>query len=232
MLLLPVKAALACVVFAAVLVVVANVHTVASTRDDVHTVDELADARADAVVVLRRVGLRRRHPSDILADRLEVAVDLYAAGAAEVIIVSGDNRDSHYNESDAMKLYCVELGVPQTTCSSTMRATTPTPRCTARGRFYGADSVVVVTQAYHLYRALATAQGLGMEAEGVPADKGAYDDQLSYSLREVAARTKDFIADDAARRSRGRGSADDPLACSIRPCRRAARGLYLHPRTS
>lgn len=192
-LLLPVKAALACVVFAAVLVVVANVHTVASTRDDVHTVDELADARADAVVVLGASVFADGTPSDILADRLEVAVDLYAAGAAEVIIVSGDNRDSHYNESAAMKLYCVELGVPADdvlvdhagydTYSSMYRARS----------VYGADSVVVVTQAYHLYRALATAQGLGMEAEGVPADKGAYDDQLSYSLREVAARTKDFV---------------------------------------
>lgn len=192
-LLLPVKAALACVVFSVVLVVVANVHTVASTRDDVHTVDALADAHADAVVVLGASVFADGTPSDILADRLEVAVDLYAAGAADVIIVSGDNRDSHYNESDAMKLYCVELGVPADdvlvdhagydTYSSMYRARS----------VYGADSVVVVTQAYHLYRALATAQGLGMEAEGVPADKGAYDDQLSYSLREVAARTKDFV---------------------------------------
>ncbi len=164
-----------------------------STRDDVRTVDALSDAHADAVVVLGASVFADGTPSDILADRLEVAVDLYKAGAADVVIVSGDNRESHYNESDAMKAYCVALGVPDQaiyvdhagydTYSSMYRARSA----------YGADSVIVVTQAYHLYRALAVASGLGMEARGVAADKGAYDDQLSYSLRETAARAKDFV---------------------------------------
>lgn len=187
------KTALACVVFSVLLVMFANVYTVATTRDDVHTVEALEGSHADAVVVLGASVFADGTPSDILADRLEVAVDLYLAGAADVVIVSGDNRDSHYNESDAMKKYCVELGVPAAdvlvdhagydTYSSMYRARSA----------YGSEDVIVVTQAYHLYRALATAQGLGMQAEGVPADKGAYDNQLSYSVREVAARTKDFV---------------------------------------
>ncbi len=192
-LLVVVKAALACVALSVSLVVVANVCTVATTRDDLHTVDALADAHADAVVVLGASVFADGTPSDILADRLEVAVDLYLAGAADAIIVSGDNRDSHYNESDAMKDYCVELGVPADDVFVD-HAGYDTYSSMYRARFaYGADDVIVVTQAYHLYRALATAQGLGMQAEGVPADKGAYDNQLSYSLREVAARTKDFV---------------------------------------
>ena len=108
-------------------------------------------------------------PSDILADRLEVACDLYKSGAARAIIVSGDNRTSHYNESDAMKAYCVELGVPS-------------------------EDVYVDHAAYHLYRAMFAADCLGMQAWGVPCDKGAYDNQRAYSIREVLARTKDFYA--------------------------------------
>lgn len=187
------KLAAVCVSVLVALVVVANVFTVASTRDDVHTVAQLAGAHADAVVVLGASVFADGTPSDILADRLEVACDLYAAGAADAVIVSGDNRDSHYNESDAMKDFCVELGVPAEDVYVD-HAGYDTYSSMYRAHFaYGAQSVVVVTQAYHLYRALAVAQGLGMDAQGVPADKGAYDNQLGYSLREVGARTKDFV---------------------------------------
>ncbi len=187
------KLAAACVVALAALVVVANVYTVASTRDDVHTVSQLAGAHADAVVVLGASVFADGTPSDILADRLEVACDLYEAGAADVVIVSGDNRDSRYNESDAMKDYCVKLGVPADDVYVD-HAGCDTYASMYRAHFtYGAQSAVVVTQAYHLYRALAIAQGLGMDAQGAPADKGAYDNQLNYSLREVGARTKDFV---------------------------------------
>lgn len=183
----------ACVAVVAALVVIANVHAVASTRDDVHTVEQLEGANADAIVVLGASVFADGTPSDILADRLEVAVDLYEAGAAPAIIVSGDNRDAHYNESDAMKDYCVALGVPAEDVYVD-HAGYDTYSSMYRAHFvYGADSVIVVTQAYHLYRALATAQGLGMQAQGTAADKGAYDDQLSYSIREMAARTKDFL---------------------------------------
>ncbi len=170
-----------------------NLYTVASTRDDVFTVNELAGRQADAVVVLGASVYADGTPSDILADRLEVAVDLYKVGAAEKIIVSGDNRDSHYNESDAMKAYCVKLGVPaDSVIVDHAGYDTYTSMYRAR-HACGADDVIVVTQAYHLYRALADAQGVGMTAQGVPADKGAYDNQDRYSLREVAARTKDFV---------------------------------------
>lgn len=188
-----VKAVLACVFAVLLLVVGTNAYDILSTRDSVMTVEEAGSVQADAIVVLGASVYADGMPSDILADRLEVACDLYFAGAAPVIIVSGDNRDSHYNESDAMKDYCVSLGVPADsifvdhdgydTYTSMYRA------CNT----FGASRLVVVTQAYHLYRAMATANGLGAQAWGVPADKGEYDNQLSYSLREVAARTKDFL---------------------------------------
>lgn len=59
---------------------------------------------------------------------------------------------------------------------------------------FGADRIIVATQAYHLYRAMFAADCLGMQVWGVPCDKGAYDNQRAYSIREVLARTKDFYA--------------------------------------
>ena len=191
--------ALACVVLAALaVVVVANGVTVATTRGQVHTVpqlaDELAEAPADAVVVLGASVYANGRPSDILADRLEVAVDLYKAGAARAIICSGDNRSSHYDESDAMKAYCVSLGVPSEDVYVDHAGVT-TYDSMYRARYvFGAERIVVATQAYHLYRAMFSADQLGMEVWGVPTDKGAYHNQVSYSLREVMARTKDFFA--------------------------------------
>lgn len=192
------KAALAVLVALAIVVIAANAITVLSTRGQVHTVaqlsDELADNPADAVVVLGASVYADGRPSDILADRLEVAVDLYKAGAARAIICSGDNRSSHYDESDAMKAYCVSLGVPSQDVYVDHGGIT-TYDSMYRARYvFGAERIIVATQAYHLYRAMFAADALGMEAWGVPTDKGAYHNQMQYSLREVVARTKDFFA--------------------------------------
>ena len=154
----------------------------------------LAGDAADAVVVLGASVYADGTPSDILADRLEVACDLYKSGAARAIIVSGDNRTSHYNESDAMKAYCVELGVPSEDVYVDHAGNTTYESMWRARHVFGADRIIVATQAYHLYRAMFAADCLGMQAWGVPCDKGAYDNQRAYSIREVLARTKDFYA--------------------------------------
>lgn len=190
-----IKAAVALLVAFALATVAINAYCILGSRDQVHTIEQVqqSSATADAIVVLGASVLPDGQPSDILADRLEVAADLYLSGAAPAIIASGDNRDSHYNESDAMKEYLITLGVPAQaiyvdhagydTYASIYRATF----------IYGASSMFIVTQAYHLYRALMIANLLGTEATGVASDKGAYDNQKQYSLRDVFARDKDFV---------------------------------------
>lgn len=186
---------LALVVIFAIISIWNYAYTVLSTREDVHTIAQVEEdnLHADTIIVLGASVYNDGRPSDILADRLEVAVDLYKAGASDSIIVSGDNRNDHYNESDAMKAYCIQLGVPADaiyvdhagydTYSSIYRA----------HYIYGAQSAFIVTQAYHLYRALAIASGLNMPSYGVPADKGKYNNQTYYSIREILARNKDML---------------------------------------
>lgn len=170
-------------------------YTIISTRDDVRTISQVEEdgLHADAILVLGASVYVDGTPSDILADRLEVASDLYFAGAANRLIVSGDNTTAHYNESDAMKDYCVGLGVPEGAIIVD-HAGYDTYASMYRAHFvYGAESAFVVTQAYHLYRALMIADGLGMPSYGIAADKGNYDNQFMYSIREVLARDKDFM---------------------------------------
>lgn len=188
------KALIALLIAFVLATIAINAYCILGTRDQVHTIAQVQQSAvtADAIVVLGASVLPDGRPSDILADRLETAADLYFAGAAPVIIASGDNRDSHYNESDAMKDYLITLGVPADavyvdhagydTYGSIYRATFT----------YGARSMLIVTQAYHLYRALMIANLLGSDATGVASDKGAYDNQKQYSLRDVFARDKDF----------------------------------------
>ncbi len=170
-------------------------YVVSSTRDDVHTIAQITESgqEVDAIVVLGASVYADGTPSDILADRLEVAADLYFAGVAPAIIVSGDNTDAHYNESDAMKAYCIELGVPAMAVFVDHAGYDTYASIWRARNVYGAQSIAVVTQAYHLYRALSIADGLGMQALGVAADKGDYDNQTAYSARENIARVKDFF---------------------------------------
>lgn len=189
------KALVAVVVMIVLATVAINAYCILGTRDQVHTIAQVQDegTHADVILVLGASVLPDGTPSDILADRLEVAADLYLAGAAPVIIASGDNRDSHYNESDAMKRYLESLGVPSDAIAVD-HAGYDTYGSVYRARYaYGANSMLIVTQAYHLYRALMIADMLGAQSTGVASDKGAYDNQKQYSLRDVAARDKDFF---------------------------------------
>ena len=185
--------ALACALAVFGLLAVANVATVLTTRDDVRVVSGFADFDADAVVVLGASVLPDGTPSDILKDRLETAVALYDAGCARAIIVSGDNRTSHYNESEAMKRYCVELGVPSQDVYEDHAGYSTYESMYRARHVFGCERIIVTTQAYHLYRAMFVAQGWGMEAGGVASDQGDYDNQDAYSQREAIARTKDFV---------------------------------------
>ncbi len=186
------------VLAAIVAVVVANGAVIMTTRGQVHTVARTTELNAsqpaDAVVVLGASVRPDGTPSDILADRLEVAVDLYREGAARVIIVSGDNRSSHYNESDAMKAFCVKAGVPSENVYVDHGGVGTYESMYRAAHVFGAKRIIVTTQAYHLYRAMFIGERCGMDVQGVASDKGAYDNQSLYSAREVVARTKDFFA--------------------------------------
>lgn len=188
-----VKLVLAAVVAVVLVVGLTNVVTIATTRDDMHVIADLTDYDADAIVVLGASVHPDGTPSDMLRHRLDTAWALYDAGAARAIIVSGDNRVANYNESAAMKAYLVGLGVPSDVIYED-HAGYSTYESMYRARHaFGAEKIIVTTQAYHLYRSLYAAQGLGMEAVGVASDHGTYLNQTSYSLREVLARTKDFF---------------------------------------
>lgn len=184
---------LAVVVVAVLVFVGTNAAAVLTTRDDIVDQQTAAAFDADAIVVLGASVRPDGTPSGILQDRLDDGIALYFAGAAPKIIMSGDNGTESYNECWAMKRYAVSQGVPSEDVFCDHAGFSTYETMYRARHVFGAERIVVATQTYHLYRALYDAQGVGMEAIGVPSDYGEYANQSWYDIREVFARTKDFF---------------------------------------
>jgi SanA protein len=126
-------------------------------------------------------------PTPVLADRVRTATELYLAGKVRILLMSGDNSRSDYNEPQAMLELAVALGVPADAVVLDYAGRRTYDSCYRALRIFGVDDAVLVTQAFHLDRALYIANHLGIDAVGVPADKRSYLHIQQYRLREIAA---------------------------------------------
>ena len=187
-------AAVLAIAFAVVIVFAGtNAAAILTTQDDIVDQQAAASFDADAIIVLGASVYLDGTPSGILQDRLDDGIALYFAGAAPKIIMSGDNGTESYNECWAMKQYAISQGVPSEDVFCDHAGFSTYETMYRARHVFGADRVVIATQTYHLYRAIYDAQGVGMEAIGVPSDYGEYVNQSWYDFREIFARTKDFF---------------------------------------
>ena len=149
---------------------------------------------ADCILVLGAGVRADGTPSDMLRDRILQGVALYKAGCAPIIVMSGDSEHpDSYDEVGVMKQYAIDAGVPAEAI-----VTDPMGLSTADSMKNLADmqdyaTVIVISQTYHLYRAVFLADRYGLDAVGCSADLHTYRLQWYRDLREVAARCKDFI---------------------------------------
>ncbi len=171
----------------------ANLHMIHLAKGRIYSTAELPSDDYDCILVLG-CGLRADgQPSHMLQDRLDTAIQLYRSGSAPKLLMSGDHGSEDYDEVNAMKDYAVSQGIPSedvfmdhagfSTYESMYRAKT----------IFGCRKVIVVTQQYHLYRALYNARAMGMEAYGVSSSLRSYARQPYFDLREAAARVKDTL---------------------------------------
>ena len=187
-------AAVLAIAFAVVLVFAGtNAAAILTTQDDIVDQQAAASFDADAIIVLGASVYPDGTPSGILQDRLDDGIALYFAGAAPKIIMSGDNGTESYNECWAMKQYAISQGVPSEDVFCDHAGFSTYETMYRARHVFGSDRVVIATQTYHLYRAVYDAQGVGMEAIGVPSDYGEYVNQSWYDFREIFARAKDFF---------------------------------------
>ena len=150
----------------------------------------------DCIVVLGCQVKDDGKPSDMLADRLRRGIELYNQGVAPKIIMSGDHGQKEYDEVNTMKQVAVDAGIPSNDIFMDHAGFSTYESLYRAKEIFEADKIIVVTQKYHLYRAVYNARKLGLDAYGVAADG-----QYNYSLpvrtynntRESIARCKDFI---------------------------------------
>ncbi len=147
----------------------------------------------DCVVVLGCKVHADGSPSDMLEDRLKRGVCLYLLNAAPKLLMSGDHGRVEYDEVDAMKRYAVNAGIPSEDVFMDHAGFSTYETVYRAKEIFQADKIIIVTQEYHLYRALYIARSLGIEAYGVDADYRNYMGQTARELREILARVKDFV---------------------------------------
>ena len=126
-------------------------------------------------------------PSDVMKDRVEAAVELYRAGRVRKVLFSGDNRFINYNEPATMREYALSLGLPDEVIVLDYAGRRTYDTCYRARDIFQVRDVVLVTQRYHLPRALYTCEKLGLNAVGYAADRRPYVYLVRYWLREVPA---------------------------------------------
>lgn len=146
----------------------------------------------DAILVLG-AGIWDNEPSPMLADRLDAAISAYNHGYANKIIMSGDHGKDTYDEVNVMKKYAIEKGVPSEDIFMDHAGFSTYDSIYRAKYIFKANSLIIVTQKYHLYRSLYISDCLKIEAIGIPANPRKYMGAFFREIREVLARDKDFF---------------------------------------
>lgn len=178
---------------AAVTVTGVNIYMCASVHSDIYTAGELSLQEADCILVLGAGVRADGSPSHMLEDRLIVGCQLYENGVSDYILLSGDHGQAEYDEVNAMKEYMIKKGIPREPLFLDHAGFSTYESLYRAKEIFGAEKVIIVTQSYHLYRALYLAEALGLDAVGASADLRTYVGQSMRETRELAARVKDFI---------------------------------------
>lgn len=148
----------------------------------------------DCILVLGAAVYKNKYPSEMLEDRILEGVRLYELGVSDRLLMSGDNSKINYNEVLVMKDFAVQHGVPSPDVFED-HAGFSTYESMYRARdVFAAKKIVIVTQRYHLYRAVYIARALGLDAYGVASDPQEYAGQALRDIREILARPKDILS--------------------------------------
>jgi SanA protein len=138
-------------------------------------------------IVFGAAVLRNGRPSTVLRDRLDTAIHLYASGEVDKLLMSGDGSSLSYDETSAMQNYAQNRGVAPEDIERDPGGIRTYDSCYRAKEVFEVEEAILVTQMFHLPRALFTCNQLGVDAVGVAADQRQYRAQRWYSFRETFA---------------------------------------------
>ena len=162
-------------------------------KDNILTPEQAAElSGVDCILVLGCKVHDDGTPSAMLRDRLLQSIHLYQLGASPKLLMSGDHGQHRYDEVNAMKQFALDAGVPSQDIFMDHAGFSTYESVYRAKEIFGVDKILIVTQEYHLYRALYIARQFDIEAYGVASDLDTYSGQFQRDVREVLARCKDF----------------------------------------
>ena len=172
--------------------VIINFYVILSTKNRIVSGDSELLTDIDYMVILG-AGIRRGKPSPMLEDRLKTGISLYNNDISNKILITGDHMNDDYDEVTVMKNYLLEHGIPEEDIITDNYGISTYDSIYRVKNVYKSNKVVIVSQRYHLYRALFLSDNLDLESYGVEADLRYYYGQWYREIREILARNKDFI---------------------------------------
>ena len=170
-----------------------NFYVKASTKDQIIENGDYSNLKDIDCIIILGAGIWGDSPSPMLQDRLLQGIELYKSNVSSKIIMSGDHGREEYDEVNVMKKYAIDNGVPSEDIFMDHAGFSSYESIYRVKEIFGAKKIVIVTQKYHLYRALHIANSLGLEAYGVGADPRQYVGAMYREIREILARNKDFV---------------------------------------
>lgn len=167
-----------------------NAYMISYVSDYLIEADDLENYSFDCITVLG-AGLWDGEPSPMLKERLDFALEAYKTGCSTKFLMSGDHGREDYDEVNAMKDYVVENGADKDSVFLD-HAGFSTYETMYRARdVFKVEKTLIITQKYHLYRAVYNARKLGLDAYGYYREEKIYS--VKNDIREAAARVKDFF---------------------------------------
>ena len=168
-----------------------DIHVRNTSKDYILTSLEASNLEADAILVLGCQVKESGYPSAMLRDRLNQGIEIYYLNPTKMIM-SGDHGREEYDEVNVMKQFAVDEGIPSSDIFMDHAGFSTYESMYRAKEIFGVNKIIIVTQQYHLYRAIYDARALGIEAYGVSSDYFQYSGQFIRDFREVLARVKDY----------------------------------------
>ena len=170
-----------------------NFYVVNKTKSKIVTEKQAKELENVDCILVLGAGIWGDKPSPMLEDRLLQGITLYNNQTSSKIIMSGDHGKEEYDEVNVMKDFAIEKGVKSEDIFMDHAGFSTYDSVYRAKEIFKAQKIIIVTQKYHLHRALYVAEKLGIEAYGVASDPREYRGQVVRELREVLARDKDFF---------------------------------------
>ena len=176
-----------------IFIIFINFYVINSTKNNILEKEKISEKENFDCILILGAGIWGNNPRPMLEDRLIQGISLYKERIAPKIIMSGDHGKEEYNEVQVMKDYAIKEGVPSEDIFMDHAGFSSYDSIYRAKEIFGAKKILIITQQYHLYRALHIAKKLELEAYGVASNLREYPNQLFREIREIFARNKDFV---------------------------------------